>query len=103
MKKLLATLAIIASAALPAGAIPQNPDYVNGGQCAGPVGSLCRYSLDIVNPEEEMVVVPGLEDLGPSRISTVEFCSEINEIGDWKNLITDSDFLSMEGCIIDQT
>jgi len=102
MKKLLATLAIVAAAAMPAGAIPQGPEYVNAGQCAGAWNTKCRYSLDIVNPTEEMVQVGGLEYLGPSRISTVEHCAELEEL-DWKNLMTDSDFDLMESCLIEHT
>jgi len=56
----------------------------------------------VVNPYEPMVIVPGLESLGPSRVSTVEFCSEIENL-DWKNLQTDSDFGQMEGCLIEHT
>ena len=103
MKKLLATLAIIASAALPAGATPQNPDFINGGQCAGDRYSKCRYSLEIVNPAEPMVLVPGLEFLGYSRISTVEFCAEVEQIEDYSNLITDEELLNMEACLIEHT
>ena len=103
MKKLLATLAIIASAALPAGATPQSPDFINGGQCAGDRYSKCRYSLEIVNPSEPMVLVSGLEFLGYSRISTVEFCAEIEQIEDYSNLITDEELLNMEACLIEHT
>ena len=60
-------------------------------------------TFEIVNPNEPMVVVPGLEFLGASRISTVEFCAEINEIKNWGNLITDDELLSMEGCLIEMT
>lgn len=74
----LATLALV----LPASAAPQ--------------------LFEIVNPTERMVQVPGLENLGPSRISTVEYCAEIENL-DWQNLITDSDFYQMEGCLIENT
>jgi hypothetical protein len=103
MQKFFSALALVLATAIPAGATPQNPDYVDGGQCAGDVYSKCRYTLEIVNPEEEMVVVPGLEFLGASRISTVEFCSEIEYIEDWKNLMTDEDLLNMEACLIEHT
>ena len=71
------------------------------GNCAGPTGSGCRYSLEVVNPPEPMVVVPGLRHLGSSRISTVLFCveSELGRGKDWRNLITDSDFELIEGCL----
>jgi hypothetical protein len=103
MKKLLATLAIIASAAMPAGATPQSPDYINGGQCAGDVYSKCRYTLEIVNPNEPMVVIPELKFLGPSRISTIEHCAELEHIADWKNMVTDEELWSMEACLIEHT
>jgi hypothetical protein len=103
MRKLLATLAIIASAAMPAGATPQSPDYINGGQCAGDVYSKCRYTLEIVNPNEPMVVIPELKFLGPSRISTIEHCAELEHIADWKNMVTDEELLSMEACLIEHT
>ena len=58
---------------------------------------------EIVAYDELMVEVPGLEFLGYSRISTVEFCSEINQIADWTELTTDEDLLNMEGCLIEHT
>ena len=102
MKKLIAALAIAAATALPAGATPQSPDYINGGQCAGNALSKCRYTLEIVNPEEPMIVLPAFKDLGPSRLSTVEWCSEV--VGKaYDELITDSDFESYEACLIEHT
>ena len=58
---------------------------------------------EIVNPDELMVLVPHLEFLGYSRISTVEFCADIENISDWTNLITDSELLGMEACLIEHT
>lgn len=55
----------------------------------------------IVEPNEQMVVVPGLEILGTSRISTVEWCQEVEGVKDWRNLVTDSDFDFMEACLIE--
>lgn len=103
MRKLLATLAIIASAAMPAGATPQSPDYINGGQCAGDQYSKCRYTLEIIEPNEPMVVVPGLEMVGPSRISTVEFCAEMVGVNDWSDMITDLELDGMYVCLIEHT
>jgi hypothetical protein len=57
----------------------------------------------IVNPNEAMVVVPGLEFLGYSRISTVEFCAEIEQVRDWTELTTDAEFEGMEACLIEHT
>jgi hypothetical protein len=57
----------------------------------------------IVEPYEQMVVVPGLEILGPSRISTVKWCQKVEGVKDWRNLITDSDFDLMEACLIEHT
>lgn len=57
----------------------------------------------VVAPHEAMVVVPGLEDLGPSRISTVEFCQKNEGLKDWRQLITDTDFDLMEACLIEHT
>jgi len=81
MKKILSALALLALA-LPAGATPT--------------------VREIVNPNEPMVEVPGLF-MGPSRLSTVEFCAEANEIADWENIITDEDFDNMEACLIEMT
>lgn len=82
MHKLLATLALIATTALPATATPTQ--------------------REIINYDEMMVLVPGLEYLGYSRITTVEHCSEI--VGtDYTDLITDSDFEQMEQCLIEHT
>ncbi len=102
MKKLLSALTVVALAT-PAAATPQSPDYINGGQCAGDAYSKCRYTLEVINPGELMVVVPGLEFLGYSRISTVEFCAEIEQVRDWTELTTDAEFEGMEACLIEHT
>ena len=52
---------------------------------------------------ERMVLVPGLEKLGPSRISSVEFCAKDTGSGNWQQLITDLHFDRMEACLIDLT
>jgi hypothetical protein len=101
MKALFVILAALATA-LPAGATPQSPDYINGGQCAGDRYSKCRYTLEIVNPEEPMVVLPAFKDLGPSRLSTIEWCSEV--VGKaYDELITDSDFEGYGECLEEHT
>ena len=67
-----------------------------------PFAGIAAMSRVIVNPSEEMVLVPGLAYLGKSRISTVRFCS--TTIGtDYRNLITDSDFELMEQCLKENT
>ncbi len=101
-KQLTAALAALALLANPAGATPQSPDFINGGQCAGDRYSKCRYTLEIVNPNELMIVVPGLEFVGPSRVSTVEHCSEIEGL-DWRNLLSDSDFQLMHDCLVEHS
>ena len=103
MQKFISALALALATALPAGATPQSPDYINGGQCAGDAYSKCRYSLEIVNPSEPMVLVPSLEFLGYSRISTVEHCAELENIADWTNLMTDEELYGMEACLIEHT
>jgi hypothetical protein len=60
-------------------------------------------TFEIVNPEEQMVVVPGLEKIGPSRISTVEFCQEIYGVQDWRQLTTDSELDGMWECLLEHT
>ena len=81
MKKFIAALAIATATALPAAATP----------------------FEVMNPNELMVLVPNLEFLGYSRISTVEFCAEIENITDWTNMITDSEFQGMEFCLREHT
>jgi hypothetical protein len=103
MQKFFSALALVLATAIPAGATPQSPDYINGGQCAGDVYSKCRYSLEIVEPNEPMVLVPNLEFLGYSRISTVEHCAELEHINDWTNLMTDEELFGMEACLIEHT
>ena len=73
------------------------------GLCAGPEGSGCRFGLQIVNPGEPMVVVPGLEFLGKSRISTVTFCAKDAGVDDYRDLQTDSEFEVMESCMRENT
>ena len=84
MKIILTTLAAIAAATLtvlPAAATPERR---------------------IVAFDEMMVITPGLEELGYSRISTVLHCSDI--VGtEYTDLITDTDFELMEQCLIEHT
>lgn len=84
MKTILATLTALAAATLtvlPASATPERR---------------------IVAFDEMMVLVPGLEELGYSRITTVLHCSKI--VGtEYTDLITDSDFTLMEACLIEHT
>lgn len=70
-----------------------------------PTAALATPERRVVNPGELMVLVPGLEELGYSRISTVEHCSEIIGVqGDgWMELVTDSEFEGMEACLIEHT
>lgn len=82
MRSFLAALALAATTVLPATATPTQ--------------------REIVNPSEPMILVPGLEFLGYSRISTVEHCAEITGT-DYTNLITDSDYTQMEQCLIEHT
>ncbi len=78
MKKLIVALAIATSAVMPAGATPQ--------------------SFKIVNPDEPMVVLPAFQELGASRLSTIEWCSEV--VGKtYDKLITDSDFEGYGECL----
>ncbi len=60
-------------------------------------------AFEVINPNEPMVVVPGLEFVGASRLSTVEFCAEVEGLGDWRQLITDHDFDAMHGCLVEHT
>jgi hypothetical protein len=76
------------------------------GECAGPVGSGCRYSslnFQVIDPEEPMVLVPGLEAQGYSRISTVQHCQELTGAADWSQLMTDAEFESMDACLTEHT
>jgi hypothetical protein len=57
----------------------------------------------IVNPAEKMVIVPGLEFLGASRISSVRHCVTSTGVKDWRNLITDTELESMHNCMADLT
>jgi len=58
--------------------------------------------FEIINPEEPMIVLPAFKDLGPSRLSTIEWCSEV--VGKtYDELITDSDFEGYEACLIEHT
>lgn len=68
-----------------------------------PTAALAAPERRVVNPGELMVLVPGLEELGYSRISTVEHCSEIVGARDWADLMTDSEFEGMQQCLIEHT
>jgi hypothetical protein len=81
MKNILTAIAAAVFTAVPASATPERV---------------------IVNPDEQMILVPGLEELGYSRVSTVLHCSDI--VGtDHLSLITDSDFESFENCLKEHT
>ena len=60
-------------------------------------------SRTVIHPHERMVVVPGLEYMGASRISSVRHCVTSTGVRDWRNLITDSDLESMHNCMADLT
>ena len=55
----------------------------------------------VVNPSEPMVMLAGLEFLGYSRISTIEFCEAETGVADYSNLVTDYELQSMEQCLRD--
>ena len=57
----------------------------------------------VVNPTESTVVVPGLEYLGASRVSTVRHCAQQTGVTNYNKLVTDSEFESMESCLIEHT
>jgi hypothetical protein len=57
----------------------------------------------VVAPGEVMVKVPGLERLGPSRISSVRFCAKLTGVADWRQLVTDSELEGMDRCLRDLT
>jgi hypothetical protein len=57
----------------------------------------------IVNPNEAMVLVPGIEFVGPSRISTVTFCAKQVGIDDYRDLQTDAEFEGMHACLVEMT
>lgn len=58
---------------------------------------------EVINPDELMVLVPSLEFLGYSRISTVEHCAALVGVTDWMEMITDNDLEGMEACLIEHT
>ena len=82
MKKQLLSLAALTLLAAPALATPERV---------------------VVRPAEPMVLVPGLEFLGYSRLSTVEHCETITGVRDYSRLVTDYELESMEACLIEHT
>ena len=83
---------------LPVSATPQAPGYENAGQCAGPIGSRCRYTLEVI--PGPMVNDPYF---GWSRVETVNFCLQEAGVTDVNDLITDEHLYTYEGCMIEQT
>ena len=83
MRKLLAALAIATATVMPAGATPRQ--------------------LEVVNYDEMMVLVPNLEFVGYSRISTVEFCAEMIGVNDWTDMVTDLELDGMYVCLLEHT
>ena len=79
---------------------------VTNGNCAAPAGSGCRYNSGIfvpVKPQELMVLVPGLEFLGLSRISSVQHCQKRTGARNWMELQTDAELEGMALCLQDLT
>ena len=70
---------------------------------AGTPAGATPTQRDIVAYDEMMILVPNLEYLGYSRLSTVEHCAEIEKINDYTNLMTDNDLERMEFCLIEHT
>ena len=60
-------------------------------------------AYEVVAPHEPMVLTPGLERLGPSRVSTVVFCANQVGVDDYRDLLTDSEFEGMEICLVEMT
>jgi hypothetical protein len=58
---------------------------------------------EVINPSEPMVLLPGLEFLGYSRLSTVEHCEALTGVADYSNLVTDYELESMEACLVEHT
>ena len=56
-----------------------------------------------VTYDRMMVLVPGLEGLGYSRLVSVEYCAEVTKVKDWTALTTDSELEGMEACLVDLT
>ncbi len=83
LTKFISALALVLATAIPAGATPTQ--------------------LEVIAYDEMMVMVPHLEHVGYSRITTVEACAEWNNITDWTNLITDEELYGMEACLIEHT
>lgn len=73
---------------------------VTNGQCAGPQGSGCRYTLEIVQPESLMVNVP---NFGQSRMETVTMCLQDAGVEKYQDMITDMQFETFEFCMSDNT
>jgi hypothetical protein len=65
--------------------------------------ALATPERKVVAYDELMVLVPGLEALGYSRITTVEACAEVTEVADWTALTTDYELESMEVCLVEHT
>jgi len=65
--------------------------------------ALAAPERKVIAFDELMVLVPGLEALGYSRISTVLHCAEVTKVTDWADLATDYEFESMEACLIEHT
>ena len=57
----------------------------------------------VVNPDEAMIVVPQLQYLGESRVSSVNFCVQQVGVKSVDQVITDLQLDILEGCLIDIT
>jgi hypothetical protein len=78
--RIIAALALALATALPAAATPTR--------------------LEVIAYDEMMVLVPNLEFLGYSRISTVDACVEQTGVSDWTDMVTDAELESFEACLI---
>ncbi len=77
-----------------------------GANCAGPVGSGCRYDSGTLAPVSLavdnglMADVPGH---GLSRIETIAFCLGETGVARYQDLITDSHFDGFSACLSENT
>lgn len=58
---------------------------------------------EVFDKNEAMIVVPQLQYLGQSRVSSVNFCVQQVGVKSVDQVITDSQLDILEGCLIDLT
>ena len=76
---------------------------VTQGNCAAPAGSGCRYDSGVFVPVKPNGLMVNVPNVGLSRVESLNYCIKNVGVDKYQDLITDSDFVNFERCMLDLT